>query len=321
MFILKLAPWQIERLSEVVSLWNKELGTEFPMRKELFEQNSFQDENICYEGSRIALDGEDNVIGFIVAKRWQETLDVEIGSKTGWIQALLVDRNFRNQGIGSELLKHVESVFNTHQLKHVSLGRDPWHYFPGIPEENKKTSAWFESKGYTAYGTDHDLIHTYENSEKPELPTGENVTYSILEEKDKDHFLDFLHRCFPGRWEYEAMHYFEKGGTGREFVVLKKNGKIIGFCRINDPDSPLIAQNVYWEPLFSEALGGIGPLGVDANERKQGYGLAIVEAGIAALRNRDINRIVIDWTGLVTFYEKLGYSVWKSYDSYKKPLV
>ena len=38
-------------------------------------------------------------------------------------------------------------------------------------------------------------------------------------------------------------------------------------------NSPFIAQNVYWSPLFEEEVGGIGPLGIDAEEQKQGYGL------------------------------------------------
>ena len=82
----------------------------------------------------------------------------------------------------------------------------------------------------------------------------------------------------------------------------------------------MIAQNVYWAPLFNGKLGGIGPLGVDSAERGNGYGIAIVEAAIAFLRSRDIKNIVIDWTGLVGFYRKLDYEVWKGYTSYRKVL-
>jgi len=42
--------------------------------------------------------------------------------------------------------------------------------------------------------------------------------------------LQFFQPCFPDRWLYEALNYFEKGGTGREFVVLKKDGKLKGFA-------------------------------------------------------------------------------------------
>ncbi|OCA85989.1 acetyltransferase [Bacillus sp. FJAT-27225] len=315
---MRFISWSIDKLEELVELWNRELGTDFPMRKQLFEQNSFRDDNVFFEASRIALDENNNVIGFLVAKRWQEKLEVGMNPNMGWIQVLLVDHRFRNQSIGTNLLKHAEKIFMDNNINSIVLGRDPWHYFPGIPQQYDDVSSWFEKQGYNKLGSDYDVLCKYNSGSDTAFPKFEGVEFSVLDIKDKDPFLQFLNRCFPGRWEYEAIHYFEKGGTGREFVVLKKENKIIGFCRMNDSNSPIIAQNVYWAPLFNEELGGIGPLGIDSNERKNGYGLAIVQAGIVYLRNRNVNSIVIDWTGLIDFYGKLGYEVWKSYNSYKK---
>lgn len=317
---MKFVPWNIDRIEELVNLWNQELTEKFPMRKELFEQNSFKDENVLHEGSLIAVDSDDGVIGFIVAKRWQEQLDINLGTDIGWIQVILVDHNHRNQGIGSRLLEHAESTLKASGMNQVLLGRDPWHYFPGIPKEYESVTTWFKDRDYENYGSEHDLLADYDHINDSSMPFIKGMEFSILERKDKLDFLAFLHRCFPGRWEYEAIHYFKKGGTGREFIVLKRNNKILGFSRINDAKSPLIAQNVYWSPLFNEELGGIGPLGIDSNERKKGYGLAIVEAAIAYLRKRNVNKIVIDWTGLVGFYKKLNYDIWKSYYSYRKVL-
>ncbi|MCG1027261.1 GNAT family N-acetyltransferase [Virgibacillus halodenitrificans] len=317
---MKLVKWNTIYLQQLVDLWEKELGTDFPMRTELFKQNSFQDENVSWEGSQIAINDADEVIGFIIAKKWQEATSVSMPTSTGWIQVIVVAKQYQNKGIGSRLLTHAEKVFRDEGMGTILLGRDPWHYFPGIPENNAKAKQWFEAKGYKMYVQEHDMIKAYDANEEIEEPNTSDVTFTILAYEEKDEFLTFLNRCFPGRWEYEALKYFEQGGNGREFIVMKKQGNIIGFCRINDSRSLSIAQNVYWAPLFKEELGGIGPLGVDDAERGQGYGLTIVKAGIAELRRRDIYRIVIDWTGLVTFYKKLGYGVWKSYDSYEKSL-
>lgn len=312
--------WDISKLNDIVALWNKELGDKFPMTEKLFKQNSFEDENICNQASRIAVSDDHQVIGIIVVKKWQENLSIDLGQSVGWIQVLLVDRNYRNQGVGSTLLRHAEATLISNGKSRILLGRDPWHYFPGIPSDYTTVKSWFEDKGYKTFGTEFDLINDYHQEDKDELPSFKNATFSLLTLEDKDEFLAFLHRCFPGRWEYEAIHYFKNGGTGREFVVLKKEDKIIGFSRINDAESPLIAQNVYWAPLYEEPMGGIGPLGVDSKERKQGYGLATVEAAIYFLRKRHINKIVIDWTGLVDFYKKLGYKTWKAYNSYQKEI-
>ncbi len=317
---MRLESWDSKRIKDLVKLWNQELGEEFPMRTALFEQNSFNDKNVLYEGSFIAVDSEDKVVGFIVAKKWQEQLDVGMKEDIGWIQVLLVDHKYRNQGVGERLLTQTEASLKSSGVNQILLGKDPWHYFPGIPEQKTNVMKWFEKRGYEACGNEHDLICNYDNTDETVLPSFEGVKFSLLDEKDKSDFLSFLHRCFPGRWEYEAIQYFEKGGTGREFVILKRNNEILGFSRINDAHSILIAQNTYWAPLFHEQLGGIGPLGIDPNERGKGYGIAIVEAAITYLRKRAIKRIVIDWTGLVAFYEKIGYEVWKSYRSFKKDL-
>lgn len=318
---VKLVSWNQDRLEALVALWNAEICCDFPMRESLFLQNSFQDQNLFYDGSCIAIDQHNHVIGFIIAKKWQEQIDIEMNREAGWIQAISVASTHRRQGIGSALLSRAEAAFQESAMKKVFIGRDPYHYFPGIPCEYEYVKEWFSRKGYVNNGKDYDVICSYDSHEQSVLPMKDGVEFTLLKEEEQEKLISFLHRCFPGRWEYEAMEYFKRGGTGREFIVLKKKDDIIGFCRINDEKSPLIAQNVYWAPLFDEPLGGIGPLGVDGAERKKGYGLAIVEAGIHFLRERGITKIVIDWTGLIDFYKKLGYLPWKTYCKYSKDLL
>ncbi|MBS4207908.1 GNAT family N-acetyltransferase [Bacillus sp. FJAT-50079] len=316
---MRYLKWNYNRLKELVDLWNRELGASFPMRKELFEQNSFQDTNICHQCSQMVVDPDRNeVIGFVIVKKWQDAIDVGIGKKTGWIQAMLVDQKYRNRGIGTTLLEHAEASLIESGVNRILLGKDTSHYFPGIPSEFTYAAKWFEKRGYVKSGEEYDLDCFYEIDRQVVIPAKEGVEVSLLDRNEKQLFITFLNRSFPGRWEYEAIKYFEHGGDGREFVILKKKGRIIGFCRINDSYSPVIAQNTYWAPLYEEAVGGIGPLGIDANERQYGYGLFIVQAAVAYLRKRNIQRIIIDWTGLVSFYNKLGYQVCKRYDSYQK---
>src|SRR5699024_7337713 len=145
---MKYISWNAERADELVSLWNREISGAFPMRKELFEQNSFNDENVCYESSLIAVDANNDVVGFVVAKRWQKLLGVEMNREHGWIQVILVDKHYRNKGVGSHLLQHAEKLLRTKGIKQISLGRDPKHYFPGIPVEYKDAAQWFLKKGY-----------------------------------------------------------------------------------------------------------------------------------------------------------------------------
>lgn len=314
---MKFAPIEKSQITEYVELWNRELGKHFPMREELFIQNSFHDKNVFRNGSFSAYSESGNLLGFIITKKWQEDLDGLIAKDVGWIQVLLVDSAYRKQGIGSTLLDMAEHALKESAIKQIVIAQDPWHYFPGVPKEYENTMKFLENRGYTNSTSVFDLYKEFNEEEEISLPAKDGVIFQLLDESDKEAFIDFMNTSFPGRWTYEAVKYFEKG-NGREFVVLKKSGRIIGFCRINDSNSPFIAQNVYWSNLFHEELGGIGPLGITESERKNGYGLAIVQAGIYFLRKRNIKHMVIDWTELTEFYGKLGFKIWKEYKRYKK---
>ena len=74
------------------------------------------------------------------------------------------------------------------------------------------------------------------------------------------------------------------------------------------------------EPFVRRAVGGIGPLGIDPEEQKQGYGLGIVQAAMAYLQERKIETIIIDWTIFLEFYGKLDFEPWKKYGVYLKDL-
>ncbi|MFD2750421.1 GNAT family N-acetyltransferase [Virgibacillus siamensis] len=286
----------------------------------MFKQNSFDDINVCNRGSGIVLDHNNDVIGFIVAKVLQEKLVENMDENLGWIQTILVDKTYRLKGIGTALLSIAENELKQNNAHRIRLGGDPWHYFPGIPQSSSDLEKWFTSKGYSKTGIEFDLINHPSTLYSISFNVNKDVHFSLLQNDEKEDLLSFLKECFPGRWEYEAFKYFESGGSGRGFVVLKKSERIIGFCRINDRDAPLIAQNVYWDPLFNQKVGGIGPLGIDPNEQKKGYGIEIVKAAISFLQKRSIDTFIIDWTSLTAFYAKLGFDKWKSYSTYIKHL-
>lgn len=315
---MKIAPWTADQLTKVVSLWNQEMASEFPMRESLMKQNSLEDVNVAYEGSFVATNEKDQVVGFVITKMWQETIDVQMDKTRGWIQAIVVDKQYQGQGLGTKLYEKAENYLRDQGIKEVQLGGDPFHYFPGVPTTYEQAIHWAEKQGFEARIDCYDLFN--ELTKEYPFPTDDTIEFSVLTLEDKEAFIAFFSRCFPGRWEYEAIKYFEMGGEGREFVIGKKAGKIVGFCRMNDHQSPMIAQNVYWSPLFTDELGGIGPLGIDENEQKQGYGLAITQAALVFLQRRGLKNIVIDWTILVDFYKKLDFEPWKAYRIYLKQL-
>ncbi|WP_145948924.1 GNAT family N-acetyltransferase [Paenibacillus sp. Y412MC10] len=319
---MKIIPMDAEWLDAMCDLWNGELGGHFPMRRELMKQNTFEDVNVYGPASGLAVDGEGRLLGFVIAKKWQEPArEMQLSDGGGWIQAIVVRRDAQGQGIGSGLLSHAENALREAGAVSASIGRDPWHYFPGVPLALPEVQSWFARRGYEYLYEVFDLVNETSDDglERPEYRDG--AFARLLVPGDREEMLRFFKRCFPGRWYYEAQCYWERGGQGREFVGLFLGDEMIGFCRVNDGESPLIAQNTYWAPLFSEPLGGIGPLGVDDRFRGKGYGLAIVQDGVAELTARGVKHLVIDWTEYVDFYAKLGFRTWKGYNIGKKALM
>lgn len=302
--------------SQIVDLWNHELGTSFPMSVELWTQNVWQDACTDEEASFGVME-DDNLVAFIVVKKIQQTTDAQMDPTIGWINSLLVKSADRGQGIGSKLLEQAERALS--DKKEIRLGRDPWHFFPGIPAEDSQTQSWFQKRGYEAQSTETDLLKTHANNMLEKLPDDNSlVTLRLLKPQELPQLDMFLASEFPGRWHYELIEYLRYDGTGREFLGLFVNQQLKGFCRVNDRQSPIIAQNTYWSGLFSSSLGGIGPLGIARDIRKQGLGMALVQSAVSELEARGIHTVVIDWTQLVSFYEKLGFAPWKHYVTYSK---
>ncbi len=302
---------------EIVGLWNESLGNDFPMTEELWLQNTINDRNVLDDGSIGIYQGAE-LTGFVVAKLYQEDLSASMQRDMGWIQCLFVKAKYRNGGIGKQLLNHAEKVLLARGVREIRLGRDPWHYFPGVPKENEATIQWFEKNGYQIDSVEVDLLKEVKEREYlPLLTCASN--FRLLENRDLPKLIEFLEEVFPGRWHYEALRYLDYG-DGREFIGLFIENELKGFCRINDPDSPIIAQNLYWSELFNGKLGGIGPLGIDRAIRGKHYGIDLVKAATNELISRGMDHIVIDWTQLVEFYGKLGYSPWKRYAAMSKSM-
>ena len=83
----------------IVELWNETLAKRFPMTTTLWMQNTINDVNVINEAS-IAFIEKGELIGFVVAKRYQEHLQAAMATHIGWIQCLFVKESARNR-IGS----------------------------------------------------------------------------------------------------------------------------------------------------------------------------------------------------------------------------
>lgn len=303
-----------QECQSIINLWNDEFQIVYPISNELFRRNI---SNIYQEASFIVV-FEEKVIGFIFSKIWEDEYQIESYKDVGWISLFYVQKKFRNQGIGSKLLDLVEQKMLELGKKVLFLGKDYNNYFPGLPVDLKNGLGFFLKRGFERPYDTYDLM----NRNKNFIPLRENkYQFRFGTMKDKDKILSFIHSNWPGRWHKEAIDYFINGGNGKEYLLCLDNEKVIGFAKVNFPDTDIlqISNNLTWRHRF-DALGGIGPLGIDKDYRKQNLGFNIVAYAVNKLNEENASNIIIDWTGLLDFYRLLGFEVWKTYYYLNKKL-
>jgi GNAT superfamily N-acetyltransferase len=239
---------------------------------------------------------------------------------------LLVDQEYRQQGLGSALYERTEQLFREEGLKRISLGAELGHFFPGIPKESVETQTFFLNRGYTGAGEFCDLNCTRARFVPP---AGHEMAPDVVKEtrialakseQDVREAQAFFLQYFPGRWEHEFRWAVENGVLDG-LVLLWVNGVVKGFARIYDAESRFIGPSIYWGEQMGTPYGGLGPIGVAHDERGKGLGMELLYRSLMMLQDRGVEEMVIDFTTLVEFYGKLGFEPWKWYVRLVKDLA
>ena len=320
---LKFNQLEKEEVLNLRNLWNDELGFIFPITEELFNRNTYLTNGFLLDCSYVAM--FDNIpVGFIISKVWNTTKVDGLYENTGWISLIYVSKKYRKQGIGSKLISLVESDFKDLGISKINLGKDYQNFFPGLPKDLKEHLDWFTKRGYTALYETNDLVNLNLNQNLLNLEFKSDNKYDIrlCTKDDFPELIRFMEKNFPGRWLVELKDYIKNNGTGCEFVVCVNNKKrICGFCKIGSYKTPieLISFSLTWRDRFLR-LGGIGPLGVDSDFRRQNIAYNMIVFSVNYLKSIGSNALIIDWTNLISFYRKFGFEIWKTYIYIEKNL-
>lgn len=299
-------------------MWNKTYGYIYPIYEELLKRNL---SNI-YESASYVVYDENEMVAFIISKIWQDEFEIPGYSEIGWISLMLVDPKYRNKGIGTKLLNLAENEFKKEGKTSINLGKDYLNFFPGLPVDLKNSVDWFVKRGFSRSYDTFDLIKNIKGQSLNRLSLrNKNIEYRVANMNDKYELLAFIEKNWPGRWLKESIDYFENGGSGEEYIIGLDNQKICAFAKIGYPNTNinLISYSLTWRNRF-DALGGIGPLGVDSAYRHKNLGYDIVSFANNVLLDNNVSNIIIDWTGLLDFYRHMKFEVFKSYYYMSKKL-
>lgn len=302
--------------NQILELWHQVNGERYPINFELIWQNTLQDMDVLKEASFAAY-RNDEPSGAVVVKRY---VDTELSLKeTAFISILLVKD--LDAEVTHILLEYTKKVLKSLGIKKVQLFGEFNNYMTGVPIEDSEWIEMLKSEGFIGECIYCDLYRRYDQSnEKDHMIldawlTEMGLKYRTVKRQELKELYEFLRENFSGRWDFELKRYMENGWTGREYVILYEEHErdlqakdIIGFCRVNDVDSPSIWYNMNFADKY-ENQGGVGPLGVSAKYRGQGLGKVVTDMGIRTLLDRGVTEIVIDWTDLEKFYMKMGYEI------------
>lgn len=293
-------------IDDIYKLWEETFGEQYPIDKKLILQNTFYDTDVL-EGASFVCKNDDELIGIIISKKLEHGV-MKGNEDRVFINLLLAKQSDEQEEIYSQLINRATIKLKEKGVKNIQLFGDFNNYFPGVPQKSPSYRASMQANGFKGDHIVSDLYKKYPNHEIEEIHYLEGMSAGVIDQDQLQELLLFMQAEFPGRWAYEVEKYIEAGGNGREFVVLRKEGNIIGFCRVNDALSPMIWYNMNFNKRYNNQAG-VGPLGVSLKYRGLGLGKTVTQAGINTLLERGHEEIIIDWTDLEAFYQKMGYNI------------
>lgn len=314
-----------DQISAGIALWNQE-NPNFQIIPALVAQNIYAP----FAGVNSTVWGYyqgEELVAFLLVKYLTQPIVKSADCTLGWISLLVISSKISDhQFIGQKLIKKAETDLAERSVQKIRFGGDPQNFLPGLPEEMvEKYLPILKKSGYQSTGMEYDLygdLLAYTPAKKVrelELPADLQARPVVKEEEEK--LLQFLQVNFPGRWFYEADNIRRIPGGVEDYWLLWSGSEVAGFVRTNTSESAYLGPNVNWGNRFGDRYCGLGPIGISKGFRGRGWGLYLMDRVIASFKERGFYHMVIDWTGLVDYYAKLGFNPVSKYHTLYHNLV
>lgn len=317
---LDLIPYRPEMAPDLLAVWHSASGERYPIMPALWEANTLGDPSFACEDMLVAVQ-DGRIAGFALPKRLRrEAVTCERFRSVGYLALMAVLPCFQRQGIGTGLLAAAEARLKAEGAEKVVLGGSFHHFLPGVPNW-AESLAFFAARGY-ALGKEVCDVRRDLGTGDPlpdvsgTLAARPDVTVRPYRADEVDSLMTFLRATFPGRWPRDVEHFLEHGGAVGQIMGLFVAGVPQGFAHLHPPGSPGALRWAGFDPQVS----ALGPIGVGKAVQGHGLGLALLVAGLAQLAAAGARATVIDWTDLLAFYGKCGFTPFRCYTLGEKGL-
>lgn len=307
-------PAQIEAF---VELWNRACPEELHISTRFVQHNVTAVTGGKQAGQCALINGE--MVGLTLASMVQRDRNLNPNA-TGWIDAIIVHPAYQRQGIGHTLISWAERWLMDQNCRRIQVGANQRLFVPGIPTTLESID-FFRKEDYGEERTVWDLSANLATYQTPTTVREIPGAVRPAQPGDEEAFHIFLAREFPGRWHFEFQEHCRiLNYRLSDYMLLWTERGVDGFCRLTFEDSQRPIER-YYPYTLPRPWGQLGLVGVSADRRGQGFGAALVDAGLRRLHNNGVNGCVIDWTTIVEFYAKFGFGRYREYVQLAKPIA
>jgi GNAT superfamily N-acetyltransferase len=302
-------------LQALVEVWNAACPSHLTISLRFARYNVGAVTGGAQSGQLALLDGAP--IGVVLVSHLTGDATV-MAPDVGWIDCLAVTPQAQRQGVGTALLTWAEQWLAERGCNAAVLGTSIRPFLPGVPVELEAV-AFFQRHDYQPRNTVWDVAANLATYKPPADLRDIDGIVRPGQPGEEEALLTFLRREFPGRWRFEYEELQRAGQRFSDYMLVWTERGVDGFCVLTFEDSLRPLERFYPYQL-PRPWGQLGSVGVSAASRGRGYGLAVVDAGLRRLHNNGINGCVIDWTTIVDFYGKFGFSKYREYQQMRKEL-
>ncbi len=295
----------------VGTIWNVACGADLALTLRFVEFNTRAPTGAVQAG-QVAVEN-DHPVGFVLASALPNDAQTS-PPQVGWVDAIAVLGSYQHRGIGSALLTWAEDWLRAQGCLRFRLGSSLRPFTPGYPVELGNVE-FFQKRGYAerpGSGATWDVARDLCDYLRRTSESALDITIRPAEPRDEKAVLNFFNREFPGRWRYEFHEFLRERGSMSDYQLLITQRGVDGFARVTFEDSERPIERFYLHRL-PHPWGQLGPIGVSADVRGKGFGGALLDASLYHLRDQGVRGCVIDWTGLVDFYGKFGFTPYRKY--------
>ncbi|MBX3112169.1 MAG: hypothetical protein KF857_09185 [Fimbriimonadaceae bacterium] len=304
-------PWHDVDFSAVVACWRRFYPERYWVDEELVRRQTIDHPLFDWGASSIEVEG-DRVVAFLAAKQTAASLFKGPNPDQAHINAMGFDDPVRMV----DLMAWMKSTLRQRGVGRIAFGSDHGHFFPGVPEDCPRLVSFLEVEGFDFSGVAYDVERDMKDYVTPDWAVEPlarpDVRVSPCAPEDVEDLDTFLLREFPGRWRYDVMA--KAAVEPHEVLLLWVGDSVEGMAYTQSWESAKPNSGCVWRHDLGDKFGGLGPIGVSQRVRGQRLGHALLGAGLTHLRDRGVERCLIDWTGLLDFYGAHGFEKARTYN-------